>query len=99
MTPSQAKSAALQQFGDVARVRNEMREVRMMSRRVVGAFVLGLALGGASAGLFLRVKPAPAADKLAFYLSGIDGVSTPRLLYEAKPKYTAEAMHAKIQGT
>ena len=99
---SEAESKAHQQFGDVDRVKNEMREVHMVNRRVVGAFALGLTIGVVAAGLMWRSKPAPTVSVLpapAFYRVGQDGSTFPKLLHEAKPHYTAEAMQAKIQGT
>jgi TonB family protein len=32
------------------------------------------------------------------YTAGVGGVSDPKLIYEVKPNYTADAMRAKIQG-
>lgn len=98
----EAESAAHQQFGDVDRVKNEMREVHMMNRKVVGAFALGLTIGVVAAGVMWRARAAPVLAALqtpTFYRLGQEGVSSPVLLHELKPKYTAEAMHAKITGT
>ena len=101
-----ATAAAQQQFGDVARAKKEMREVRMMDSKVVGALALGMMLGTAlgvlTAGLFWRAKPVPMTTALptpSFYRPGYEDTSMPKLLHEAKPRYTAEAMQAKVQGT
>jgi TonB family protein len=111
MTQPEAESTAREQFGEIARVKHEMREVRMVSRRVVGAFALGAALVGLTvalithSGLTMSVRPsAPAspgalAEAPEFYRHGQDGIISPVVLREVKPKYTAEAMHAKVTGT
>jgi TonB family protein len=106
MDEDEANAAARRQFGDVAQAKSEMREARMMNRKVVGAFALGVTLGALSGvlsvGLIWRAKPVPATAAVpapAFYRVGQEGTSFPKLLHEAKPNYTAEAMLAKIQGT
>src|SRR6186997_2273628 len=70
MTPAQADSAARHQFGEIARMKEGMREVRMMNRKVVGAFALGVTLGVAAMGLMGRPTPGPttrAVQSPAFY--------------------------------
>jgi TonB family protein len=96
MKPPQAESAAREQFGEIAHVKKEMREVRMMNRRVLSAFAAGLTAGALAATLvWSRAQPMQAQQ---FYRVGQVGVSVPVLLHEVKPKYTAEAMRAKITG-
>jgi TonB family protein len=48
----------------------------------------------------VRVSPAPAAARLppGVALTG-DGVSMPRVIHVERPKYTPEALRAKIEGT
>src|SRR6476661_3180796 len=80
MTSDQADSAARQQFGELARTKKEMREVRMVNRKMIGAFALGFALGVMAMGLTGRPKPAPAATAVptpAFYRVGQEGITMP----------------------
>ena len=97
----EAESAARQQFGDVAGVKTAMREVHMMNRKVVGAFALGVTLGVVCGVLSAdRLSHAgPFSSQYKFYRVGQEGISSPAVLHEVKPKYTTEAMHAKITGT
>jgi TonB family protein len=102
MDEDEASAAARRRFGDMAQAKKEMREVRMMNKKVVGAFALGFTLGVAAMGLRGRPTPAPAnvfVRPPAFYRVGQEGITMPIVLREVKPKYTAEAMHAKIAGT
>ena len=97
MTSAQADSAARHQFGEIARVKEDMREVRMMNRKVVGAFALGVTLG--VAGAILPRAPLFHPSPYKIYHVGEDGISSPAMVHEVKPKYTTEAMQAKITGT
>jgi TonB family protein len=102
MEQADALAAAQRQFGDVTRVKTAMREVHMMNRKIAGAFVLGLTIGVSMVGLAWRMQPSPAtasSPRPAFYLPGQEGTTMPVLMHEAKPRYTPDAMRAKIQGT
>jgi TonB family protein len=111
MTSDEAASAAHKQFGNIARAKDGMQEVRMVSRRVVGAFALGAALGGLTvalmthSGLTMSVRPSapPSPSALAeapeFYRQGQDGIISPVVLRDTKPKYTLEALRSKVTGT
>jgi len=111
MKMPEAESTAREQFGEIARVKHEMREVRMVSRRVVGAFALGAVLGGLTvavmthSGLTMTIRPsAPAsmgalAEAPEFYRQGQDGIISPVVLRDVKPKYTLEALRSKVTGT
>ena len=62
----------------------------------------GVAFGVVAMGVVSRPQPAPAAVAVPtpeFYRVGEEGISFPKLLHESKPNYTADALHAKIQGT
>jgi len=96
MTQPEAESTAREQFGEIRRVKHQMREVRMVNRKVIGAFALGVTVGVAAA-----VLPGAAifhSNPYKVYRVGQEGVISPVVLHEVKPKYTAEAMHAKITG-
>jgi TonB family protein len=97
MNQSEAEGAARRQFGDVARVKDGMREVRMMSKRVVGAFAAGLSVGALIAAVLFFLFPR--AQEPANYRVGQEGVSAPVPVHEVKPQYTSEALRAKIAGT
>ncbi|HTL02702.1 MAG TPA: TonB family protein [Vicinamibacterales bacterium] len=101
MDEGEATAAARRQFGDVIRTKREMREVRMMNRKVVGAFALGVTIGALGVALlWSRARPtAQPMQAQQFYRVGQEGVSMPKLLHEVKPKYTPEAMQAKVAGT
>ena len=69
----------------------------MMNRKVIGAFALGVTLGVAVATLPRAEIFHP--NPYEFYRVGQEGISSPVVLHEVKPTYTAEAMQAKIAGT
>jgi TonB family protein len=97
MEQPEAEQAALEQFGNVRRVKNGMREVHVINRRVVAAFALGLTIGAFVSGVVSHRHSLPPGP--AFYRAGQEGASTPVLVREAKPTYTPEALRAKISGT
>ena len=49
------------------------------------------------------VSPAQAPSEKPWPREGVlrirDGVTAPKVIYEAKPRYTAEAMRARLEGT
>ena len=95
MSIAEAEAAAREEFGSLENARNGMREVRMMNGRVVGAFAAGLTIGVLATGLIWHWE---ASRSLPLYRVGQEGVSSPVLVHEAKPRYTPEALRAKIAG-
>jgi len=70
------------------------------NKRVLGACVVGLALVtlGFAGGFLWRSGPF-SAQPHKFYRVGEEGITSPVVVHEVKPKYTAEALHSKVTGT
>jgi hypothetical protein len=90
MDEDTAGEAARRQFGDIVQAKNEMREVRMMNKKVIGAFALGVTLGVAVA-----VLPRAAV----FHRSPYKVIRSSVVLRKAKLRDAVEAIQSNIGGT
>jgi TonB family protein len=106
MDRNEAESAAHQQFGDITAAREGMREVRMIDRRVVGGFGVGVVAGAAISGAvlfhFYTTTPSPSpilyvGDPIYADLAQADTIA-PVLVEERKPNYTPAALRAQKAG-
>src|ERR1700694_1259306 len=83
-----------------SRVKRDMREMRMMNRQFVAGLMVGLLVAGIPAGLlWIRISKPPAPQDMGFYIPGEEGVTSPVLIREQKPLYTAEALQAIVSGS
>jgi TonB family protein len=88
-----------------SRLRKLVKESVMSRRRLVWtAVVLGCVMAGAMAGTVMALPLGwPIGEAAAHPQQVVDGkdpgVTLPKVIFEVKPKYTAEALHAKIEGT
>lgn len=111
MSAQDAEAAAQRQFGDRARAKRAMLEVRIMRKTV--AFTILTAVAATIVAGVLWLRRAEISDEgqqdlqgqsgqqiqSPYYRIGDEGVTPPKPVYKKNPNYPVEAQNAKVQGT
>jgi TonB family protein len=88
---------ALRQARDAVALARSDAE-RRAAQQLIDSLNTGPRAGGAGTGIGAGPSPAPGLDLNGVYRPG-NGITMPRLIHEERPRYTPEAMAAKIEGT
>lgn len=95
MTREQAEADALRRFGSVDGVKHGMRRARGVSqpRRRHAFVVFGAVAAAVVVIIAVLVQRGP-----SFYRIGEDHIQSPQVVSTPRPKYTAAAMEARLEG-
>lgn len=92
---AEAETQAHRQFGSVARAKRAMQEERVMNKRVAGTIAV---MGVLALGVFVWSTQQASLELPAPPQIADTRITTPSLLHEVKPRYTPEALKARVKG-
>src|SRR5262245_23953057 len=98
MSYRDAERSAHEQFGDVERAKQEMREVRVTNKLPAMTFIAGIVVGAIGITVMRPAVSTPKAQDPEYYTLEQQGVTTPKLIHEVKPRYTPDAMRDRVAG-
>jgi TonB family protein len=93
-----AEQSAFEQFGDVERAKQRMREVRVTNKLPLITFIAGILVGAVAITILRPSISTPTVQNPEYYTFEQRGVTMPIVVREVKPSYTYDAMQEKVAG-